>query len=72
MKKSILAAIFLTFSLVAISLAQTEKPGAFSSVTAAGTLDRSRYANPYFGLTIDAPNATLTLNPQVNTAGESR
>ena len=40
-----------------------------STVIAAGTVDGSRYTNPYFKLTIDAPNATLALNPLVSPVG---
>ena len=69
MKKSIITAILLTVSLVAISLAQTKKPADISTVIAAGTVDGSRYTNPYFKLTIDAPNATLALNPLVSPVG---
>ena len=69
MKKSIITAILLAVSLVAISLAQTKKPADISTVIAAGTVDGSRYTNPYFKLTIDAPNATLALNPLVSPVG---
>ena len=69
MKKSIITAILLTVSLLAISLAQTKKPADISTVIAAGTVDGSRYTNPYFKLTIDAPNATLALNPLVSPVG---
>jgi hypothetical protein len=70
MKKSIITAILLTVSLVAISLAQTKKPADISTVIAAGTVDGSRYTNPYFKLTIDAPNATLALDTVVSPAGD--
>ena len=69
MKKSIITAILLTVSLLAISLAQTKKPADISTVIAAGTVDGSRYTNRYFKLTIDAPNATLALNPLVSPVG---
>jgi hypothetical protein len=70
MKKPIIPAFLLTVSLVATSLAQTKKPADLSTVIAAGTVDGSRYTNPYFKLTIDAPNATLALNTVVSPAGD--
>jgi len=70
MKKSIIAAILFTLSLVAISPCQTKKSADISTVAAAGAVAGNRYTNSYFKLTVDAPNATLALNPLVNTAGE--
>ncbi len=70
MKKSIIMAGLLTVGLVAISLAKTKKSGDISTVAAAGAVTGSRYTNPYFKLAVDAPNATLSLNPLGHTAGE--
>jgi hypothetical protein len=68
-KKSIITAILLTVSPIAFSRAQTKKSADISDVAAAGTVAGSRYTNSYFKLTVDAPNATLILDPLVVAGG---
>ncbi len=57
-------------ALVTMVAAQSKKPTDISAVAASGTVSGNRYMNSFFGLSVDAPNATLQLNPLVNTDGE--
>jgi hypothetical protein len=50
--------------------AQT-KPGAdITSVATSGTVSGNRYVNSFFGVTIEAPEATFQLNPLLNSGGQ--
>lgn len=40
-----------------------------SAVVSAGSIAANKYTNSVFKLTVDAPNATLKLNPLVNVPG---
>lgn len=62
-------ALFSTLTTTKLS-AQSEKVPDITTVATSGAVTESRYANAYFKLTIDAPNATLQLNPVMNTAGQ--
>ncbi len=69
MKNTIIAAIVL-IGLITVSPAQTKKPVDISAVAATGAVTENRYTNSFFKLTVEAPNATLQLNPVVNTKGQ--
>jgi hypothetical protein len=59
---------FAAFALVAVCAAQGPRKADISTVAATGVVSENRYTNSFFKLTIYAPNATLELNPLVNTA----
>jgi len=66
-------ALVVSVMTVAVSwtlAAQTKIFVAISAVAAAGSITDGRYTNSYFKLTVDAPNATLELNPVVNNKGQ--
>ena len=54
--------------LVTVCSAQTPRKNDISTVAASGAVSEDRYTNSFFKLTIYAPNATLDLNPLINTA----
>jgi hypothetical protein len=66
--RSAVSAVWLLV-LVAVCNAQTPRQNDISTVTGAGAVSENQYTNSFFKLTIDAPDATLELNPLVNTAG---
>ena len=49
---------------------QSNKPADISFVAAAGAVSGSRYTNSFFKLSVETSNATLQLNPLVNTSGQ--
>ncbi len=59
----------LIASLIGSSVAQTKKAVDISTVAAAGKVTSDKYSNSIFQLTVNAPNATLQLNPFVNKEG---
>lgn len=56
--------------LVTMVAAQSKKSTDISAVAASGTVSGNRYINSFFRLSVDVPNATLQLNPLVNTDDE--
>lgn len=62
--------IALILGAMAAAGAQDKKPADISTVAASGAVSGNRYTNSFFTLSVDAPNATLQLNPLINTAGE--
>jgi hypothetical protein len=49
---------------------QSNKPADISFVAAAGAVSGNRYTNSFFKLGVETSNATLQLNPLVNTSGQ--
>jgi hypothetical protein len=62
--------IALILGVMAAAGAQDKKPADISTVAASGAVSGNRYTNSFFTLSVDAPNATLQLNPLINTAAE--
>src|SRR4051812_19330594 len=67
--KSLIAGLLLLCGLVALATAQTKFVG-ITEVAAAGSIDANQYKNSFLGLTVDAPNATLSLNPIVTATAQ--
>jgi len=68
MRRSLLASLVMAVSM--LCAAQT-KPGAdITSVATSGTVSGNRYVNSFFGVTIEAPEATFQLNPLLNSGGQ--
>jgi hypothetical protein len=63
--KSLISGMLLLCGLVALATAQTNKFVGITEVAAAGSINANQYKNSFLGLTVDAPNATLSLNPTV-------
>lgn len=68
--KLALTPIALVISLLVASTAQTKRSADISAVSEAGVVVNNRYTNSYFKMSVDAPNATLQLNPVVNDKGQ--
>lgn len=67
--KRTLAVIALVSTVIGNSRARTEKTVSISVIAAAGTVTNTNYRNSFLKLAVDAPNATLKLNPLVNESG---
>jgi hypothetical protein len=65
----VLALIITTVGVLASS-AQIKHSADISAVAAAGDVTDGGYTNSYLNLRVDAPNATLQLNPIVNVKGQ--
>jgi hypothetical protein len=58
--------LFIALSTVALNSQSVD----ISAVAAAGAVSENKYTNSFFKLTVDAHNATLKLNPLINTSGK--
>ena len=69
-RNRVLLAGFMTLFAAVIVGAQSKKAPDISTVASAGVVEGTKYTNSFFKLSVDAPNATLQLNPVVNTKGQ--
>jgi hypothetical protein len=71
--KTMLVVFVVSTALITSLDAQTKKSFDISAVASAGSVAANKYTNSALKLTVDAPNATLKLNPLVNAqAGRAR
>jgi len=68
--RQVLAIIAITLGLAAVAVAQNRQVANISAVAAAGAVSSNQYTNSYFKMSVDAPNATLQLNPVLDVKGQ--
>jgi hypothetical protein len=70
MKTAFFGCVLILGAWAGASAQQAEKDANISTVVASGKVSDNRYENSFFKLAVDAPNATVEMNPVVNTTGQ--
>jgi hypothetical protein len=70
MKCAAVSLAFVVFTTNAWCIGSNSKPADITGVADAGAISKDQYRNGFFNLVVDAPDATLQLNPVVDKPGQ--